>query len=85
MVVLRKNGRIEFYLNFMLIDDFYDEDKIAVDIETGLRSFFFQFRTPSGDDIYMKCNTAKFGMNYTTKIPKPKKGFVRRKHSGRKE
>ena len=71
MVIMRENGRLEFYLNFMLIDDFYDENKKAVDIETGLRSFFFQFKTADDEEIYMKCNTAKFGMNYTTRISKP--------------
>ena len=33
-IVLRKNGRIEFYSDYMLVHEFYDKQKICVDIKT---------------------------------------------------
>ena len=42
-IVTRKNGRIEFYSDYMLVHEFYDEKKICVDIKTDDQTFYFKF------------------------------------------
>ena len=39
LVALRQNGRVDFYKNFMLIEEHFDKEEPIVDIETG-RNFF---------------------------------------------
>ena len=41
--VLRKNGRIEFYSDFMLVEEYYEHDKPCVDIETDAEIFYYKF------------------------------------------
>ena len=41
--VLRENGRIEFYSDFMLVEEYYREKKRCVDIETDAKIFYYHF------------------------------------------
>ena len=57
--VLRKNGRIEFYSDFMLTEEHYDKEMPCVDIETDADVFYYKFidarkttRDEAGNEIY---------------------------------
>ena len=40
LLVLRKSGRINFYSDFMLINEDLDRTNATIDIESGLNQFF---------------------------------------------
>ena len=42
-IVSRKNGRIEFYSDYMLVHEYFDKTKICVDIKTDDSTFYFKF------------------------------------------
>jgi len=42
-MVLRENGRIEFYSDFILVNEYYNPNLQCVDIATDLNEFFLKF------------------------------------------
>ena len=42
-IVSRKNGRIEFYSDYMLVHEYFDKTKICIDIKTDDSTFYFKF------------------------------------------
>ena len=71
LVALRESGRIDFYSNFMLIEDYYEEDYKCIDIETGVVDFLFKFKTKDNKEVVRKCHVTKFGMNFSTIVNDP--------------
>ena len=48
-MAIRENGRVDFYSNFMLVEDHFDEKEPVVDVETGQNFFCIKIRTNSAD------------------------------------
>ena len=48
--VLRANGRIEFYSDFMLVEEHFDQDRPCVDIETDAELFYYKFLEQCKDE-----------------------------------
>ena len=42
-MVVRENGRLEVYSDFMLVSDYLTDEKQCVDIETDFNQFFCKF------------------------------------------
>ena len=49
--VLRDNGRIEFYSDFMLVEEYYRKNKPCVDIETDATIFYYKFKEKKKDEF----------------------------------
>jgi len=47
-IVLRENGRVEFYSDFMQVDEHYDPESLCLDIQTDADLFCLRFAGPDG-------------------------------------
>lgn len=47
--MVRANGRIEFYSDFMLVEEHYEEDAPCVDAETDAEKFYYKFEQKQTD------------------------------------
>ena len=72
-VLLRENGRLEFYSDFIYTDMCHNENKKCVDIESGDTNFYFKFKpqgAPLGEYHYSKARqTWKNRLGPTTLKP----------------
>ena len=41
-LLLREDGSVEVYSNFIYVGKIYDKERPCIDIETGARNFFFR-------------------------------------------
>ena len=62
LVAIRENGRVDFYSNFMLVSDYFDENEPVVDVETGSNFFCIKMRKNNKDidDELYRCIKFKF-------------------------
>ena len=42
-IVVRQNGRVEFYSDFMLVNEYFNTDVQCVDVETDFHQFYLKF------------------------------------------
>ena len=71
-LVVRENGRLEVYSDFMLVSDYLTDERQCVDIETDFNQFFLKF-VINADKVTPRTTVAELTANTLEKIQERRK------------
>ena len=59
-IVVRQNGRVEFYSDFMLVNEYFNTNVQCVDVETDFHQFYLKFATDCEDLVGKRFDQIKY-------------------------